>query len=316
MHGIWVSGERIRYFGEGRENSPLIHCSVGKGSIRSVEDRSDAMVYHHLHLISDATGETVNSVARACLVQFDTIEPIEHIWTLVRTRGQLDKAIAAIEANPGPVLYTMVDDALRAVLTDACRRLDVASVDILDPVMHALGRHFQLTSARRPGRQHALDSVYFDRIEAMDFAIAHDDGQAVGEMQQADVVLVGVSRTSKTPTCIYLAQRGVRAANVPIVPNVPLPEALFRAKGPLIVGLTKDPARLVDVRRTRLRAMGERQEASSYADLETVAAEVQQARRLFVQRGWPVLDVTRRSIEETAAAILTLLQEHREAAAQ
>ena len=270
--------------------------------------------HHHLHLISDATGETVNSVARACLVQFDETEPIEHIWTLVRTRGQLEKAIAEIEANPGPVLYTMVDDALRAVLTEACRRLNVASVDILDPVMHALGGHFQRAGSRRPGRQHALDSDYFHRIEAMDFAIAHDDGQAAEGLERADAVLVGVSRTSKTPTCIYLAQRGVRAANVPIVPNVPLPQALFRTKAPLVVGLTKDPAHLVDVRRMRLRAMGDRGGASSYADLETVAGEVQAARRLCAQRGWPVIDVTRRSIEETAAAILTLLQEHRNAA--
>lgn len=277
---------------------------------------NDTLHQHHLHLISDATGETVNSVARACLVQFDAIEPIEHIWTLVRTRGQLDKAIAAIEANPGPVLYTMVDDSLRGALIDACHRLNVEAVDILDPVMHALAGHFRLAGSRRPGRQHTLDSVYFDRIEAMDFAIAHDDGQGVDGLAHADAVLVGVSRTSKTPTCIYLAQRGVRAANVPIVPNLPLPQALFRTRVPLIVGLTKDPARLVDVRRTRLRAMGDRNEAGSYADLETVAAEVQQARRLCAQRGWPVIDVTRRSIEETAAAILTLLQEHRKAAAQ
>lgn len=274
----------------------------------SVKDEKEQ---HHLHLFSDATGETVNSVARACLVQFEETEPIEHIWTLVRTRGQLDKAIAEIEAHPGPVLYTMVDDALRAVLTEACRRLNVASVDILDPVMHALAGHFQRAGSRRPGRQHALDSVYFDRIEAMDFAIAHDDGQSVEGLLEADVVLVGVSRTSKTPTCIYLAQRGVRAGNVPIVPGVPLPESLFRAKGPLVVGLTKDPAHLVDVRRTRLRAMGARRGASSYADLEAVVSEVQAARRLCAQRGWPVIDVTRRSIEETAAAILMLLQEHR-----
>lgn len=279
-----------------------------KGSRCRVKDEKEQ---HHLHLVSDATGETVNSVARACLVQFEETEPIEHIWTLVRTRGQLEKAILEIEAHPGPVLYTMVDDALRGVLTDACRRLEVASVDILDPVMHALAVHFQRTGSRRPGRQHALDSVYFDRIEAMDFAIAHDDGQSAEGLEGADVVLVGVSRTSKTPTCIYLAQRGVRAGNVPIVPGLPLPQSLFRAQAALVVGLTKDPAHLVDVRRTRLRSMGDRGGASSYADLEAVASEVQAARRLCAQRGWPMIDVTRRSIEETAAAILTLLQQHR-----
>ena len=273
------------------------------------EDRE----HHHLHLVSDATGETVNSIARACLVQFDETEPIEHIWTLVRTKGQLQKAIAEIEAHPGPVLYTMVDDTLRGILVEACRRLKVSSVDILDPVMHALAGHFKRTGSRRPGRQHALDSEYFERIEAMDFAIAHDDGQSVEGIDQADVVLVGVSRTSKTPTCIYLAQRGVRAANIPIIANLPLPQALFRARAPLVVGLTKDPVHLVDVRRTRLRSMGDRGGASSYADLETVAAEVQAARRLCAQRGWPVIDVTRRSVEETAATIITLYQRHRQA---
>lgn len=273
-------------------------------------------LHHHLHLVSDSTGETVNSVARACVSQFEGIEPQEHIWTLVRTRGHVEKILEHIRQEPGPVVYTMVDEGLRRLLEENCRTIGVPCVAVLDPVMHALGLHYERTSVGRPGKQHTLDNEYFDRIEAMNFALAHDDGQLNEDLTLADVVLVGVSRTSKTPTCVYLAQRGVRAANVPYVPNVPLPEALFQLQGTLIIGLTKDPARLVDIRRSRLRVMNDRDEAGNYADIDAVTDEVKEARRLYARHHWPVIDVTRRSIEETAAAILTLYQRHRAKAAE
>lgn len=272
----------------------------------------DSHRLYHLHLVSDATGESVITVARACLVQFEGIEPVEHTWTLIRTKGQMDKVIAGIAAAPGPVLFTMVNDELRRTLIEACRRSGVPYVDILDPAMHVLASYFGLPISGRPGRQHILDAEYFDRIEAMNFTLAHDDGQLATDLSAADVVLIGVSRTSKTPTCIYLANRGVRAANVPIVPNVPLPDALSTLSGPLIIGLTKDPARLVDLRRHRLRLLSERHNHASYADYEAVKEEVANARRLFSKNKWPVIDVTRRSIEETAASILTLYQNHRQ----
>ncbi|MFC4352342.1 pyruvate, water dikinase regulatory protein [Fodinicurvata halophila] len=271
---------------------------------------------HHLHLVSDSTGETVNSVARACVAQFEGIEPQEHVWTLVRTRGHVEKIVDNIRREPGPVIYTMVDEDLRRLLEKNCHAMGVPCVAVLDPVIHALGLHYERTSAGRPGKQHTLDNEYFDRIEAMNFALAHDDGQMYEDLSAADVALVGVSRTSKTPTCVYLAQRGIRAANVPYVPGVPLPDALFRLERTLIIGLTKDPARLVDIRRSRLRVMNDQEEAGKYADIDAVTEEVKEARRLYARHHWPVIDVTRRSIEETAAAILTLYQRHRAKAAE
>ena len=261
---------------------------------------------YHLHLVSDATGETINSVTRACLVQFEGVEPIEHGWTLIRTPGQMEKVLAGIEAEPGLVLFTLVNDQLRGMLQDGCRRLQLACIPVLEPVIGALGSFFGLKSRGLPGRQHELDAEYFERIDAMSFALAHDDGQSSWTYDQADVILVGVSRTSKTPTCIYLANRGIKAANVPVVPNCPLPAELLTARRPLIVGLTKDPVHLVQVRRNRLLLLSQDQE-TDYVDPEIVRQEVAAARRLFAEHDWPVIDVSRRSIEETAATIIQLL---------
>jgi [pyruvate, water dikinase]-phosphate phosphotransferase / [pyruvate, water dikinase] kinase len=261
---------------------------------------------YHLHLVSDATGETINSVTRACLVQFEGVEPIEHSWTLIRTPGQMEKVLAGIEAEPGLVLFTLVNDQLRGMLQDGCRRLQLACIPVLEPVIGALGSFFGLKSRGLPGRQHELDAEYFERIDAMSFALAHDDGQSSWTYDQADVILVGVSRTSKTPTCIYLANRGIKAANVPVVPNCPLPAELLTARRPLIVGLTKDPVHLVQVRRNRLLLLSQDQE-TDYVDPEIVRQEVAAARRLFAEHDWPVIDVSRRSIEETAATIIQLL---------
>jgi regulator of PEP synthase PpsR (kinase-PPPase family) len=265
----------------------------------------------HLHLVSDATGETLNSITRACLVQFEDADPVEHSWTLIRTTGQMQKVLQGIQQNRGLVLYTIVDDKLRKLLVTNCRDLGVPVVPVLDPVMTALAAHFGKTARGLSGRQHALDQDYFHRIEAMDYALSHDDGQSARNLEEADVILVGVSRSSKTPTCVYLANRGIRAANVPIVPNCPLPPELFAVKRPLIVGLTKDPGQLVQIRKNRMQMIA-KDEDSDYVDLAAVREEVVQARRLCAENGWAVLDVTRRSIEETAATIIQLLQEHRE----
>jgi regulator of PEP synthase PpsR (kinase-PPPase family) len=264
----------------------------------------------HLHLVSDSTGETIMAVSRACLVQFENAHAIEHIWSMIRTERQLDKVLDGVKANPGLVLYTLVDTKLRDALEAGCRKLRVPFHAVLDPVLGALSRYLHQAATHLPGRQHALDAEYFGRIEAMDFAMAHDDGQQLANLDKADVVLVGVSRTSKTPTSLYLANRGIRVANVPIVPGVPLPVELDELDHPLIVGLTNDPSSLVHVRLNRLRMLNEKRE-TTYVDPDAVKAEVVAARRLFSQRGWPVLDVTRRSIEETAAAVLELYNEHR-----
>ncbi|MBM3597381.1 MAG: kinase/pyrophosphorylase [Alphaproteobacteria bacterium] len=257
----------------------------------------------HLHLVSDATGETINRVAGACVAQFEGVEAIEHVWSLVRTRGHVEKVLAGIKAHPGIVLFTFADVALRQILEDGCRRLSVPFISVLDPVIEALTGYLGLQAHGEPGRQHAMDDAYFGRIAAMDYTLVHDDGQSVGDLDKADIVIVGVSRSSKTPTSLYLANRGYRVANIPFVPNVPLPDELFQATQPLIVGLTKDPERLVQIRRNRMLMLKE-EGTTDYTDIEAVRSELQAARRVFGEHDWPVIDVTRRSIEETAAAIL------------
>jgi [pyruvate, water dikinase]-phosphate phosphotransferase / [pyruvate, water dikinase] kinase len=269
-----------------------------------------AMTRFHLHLVSDSTGDTVHSVARACLVQFENSEAIEHIWSMVRTKAQVERVISGVGANLGVVLYTLVDETLRAPLVEGCRKLQVPAIPVLDPVIGALGAYLGTEARGLPGRQHLLDSEYFQRIDAMTFALNHDDGQSAWGWNDADVILVGVSRTSKTPTCIYLANRGIKAANVALVPGAEPPPELFDLTRPLVVGLTNDPERLIQVRRNRLIQL-KQQDRSDYVDIEAVRQEVANARRLFTEQQWPVIDVTRRSIEETAAAVLKLLARRR-----
>jgi len=263
----------------------------------------------HLHLVSDATGETVTSVARACMVQFEGVHAIQHNWWLVRTQGQVERVITGIEEHPGIVLFTLVDAGVRGVLEEACRRLKIPHISLLDPVMATLANFLQVEMKATPGMQYQLDAEYFARIDAMQFTLAHDDGALMEEVEAADIVLVGVSRTSKTPTSMYLANRGLKTANYPLVPGVPLPPELEVATRPLVVGLTKDPKSLTDIRRARLRYLNQEEE-SAYAQYEQVREEVQNARRLFSRHGWPVVDVTRRSIEEASAAIVQLYNKH------
>jgi regulator of PEP synthase PpsR (kinase-PPPase family) len=268
----------------------------------------------HLHLVSDATGETINSVARACLVQFLGVNPVEHVWSLIRTEGQMSKVLRGIEVDPGPVLFTIVNSDLRNDLVDGCRSIGVPCIPVLDPIMHSLANYFGVEISGQPGLQHVLDNEYFNRMEAMHFALAHDDGQLPAELSKADIIIIGVSRTSKTPTCIYLANRGMKAANVPLVPGCPVPRELLDVTAPLVVGLTKDPDSLVQVRKNRLRMISEREDETDYVDIDAVREEVSTARRLCVQQGWPVIDVTRRSIEETAATILAHYARHSQGA--
>lgn len=263
----------------------------------------------HIHLVSDATGETLKSIAKAALVQFQkSQEEVEvHTWALVRTPLQMERVVEAIAAMGGLVLFTVVDKEQREILVKGCAKAKLPMVPVLDPVMHAFGKYLGEKAQNLPGRQHELDAEYFHRIDAMHFTIAHDDGQHLGDLDKADIVLVGVSRTSKTPTSIYLANRGFKTANVPIIPGLPVPEEIntLKDKGPLIVGLTTSPDRLISVRRNRLIAMNEKTE-TEYVDMDRVREELNMARKLCARHNWPVIDVTRRSIEETAAAILNL----------
>jgi regulator of PEP synthase PpsR (kinase-PPPase family) len=262
--------------------------------------------YFHVHLVSDSTGETLNAVTKAVCARFDGVLPIEHMYPLVRSPRQLERVLKEIEAAPGVVIHTIVDRVLRTTLEEGCRNLETPCIAALDPLVASLGRYLGASLTTRVGAQHTLDTDYFNRIEALNFAIGHDDGQGGQNLESADVVLVGVSRTSKTPTCVYLAHRGVRAANVPLVPGAQPPSVLFTLSKPLVVGLLISPDRLIQIRKNRLLSLNENRE-STYVDVEAVREETIRARRLFEKYGWPVIDVTRRSVEETAAAIINLI---------
>jgi regulator of PEP synthase PpsR (kinase-PPPase family) len=263
--------------------------------------------YFHVHLVSDSTGETLNAMARAVCARFENVMPIEHIYALVRSKRQLDRALADIEEAPGIVLHTIVDEGLRATLEEGCRRLEMPCLPALDPLVSAMQRYLGAATTSRVGAHLRLDNDYFNRMDALNYAIGHDDGQGGQDLDQADVVLLGVSRTSKTPTCIYLAHRGIRAANVPLVAGRPLPEKLFQLKNALIVGLLISPDRLIQIRRNRLLSLKETRD-TSYTDQDAVRDEIIAARRLYERHGWPTIDVSRRSVEETAASVMNLLQ--------
>jgi [pyruvate, water dikinase]-phosphate phosphotransferase / [pyruvate, water dikinase] kinase len=265
----------------------------------------------HLHLVSDSTGETVGMVARACLVQFKDVDPVEHLWPMVRSESQVEDILGSVGEHPGFVIYTLVDEKVRQALEEGCRELQIPCLAVLDPIVAAFGAYLNATIDGRPGRQHVMDAEYFDRIEAMHYVLSHDDGQQTDDLAQADVLVLGVSRTSKTPTCIYLANRGIKAANIPIVPGCPIPDEVFKVEGPLKVGLTKDPKRLVEIRRQRLRMIG-RNDDTDYVDVDMVTKEINDARRLYNKHGWPVINVSRKSIEETAATIIQLLTRRHE----
>ncbi|HEY5338300.1 MAG TPA: pyruvate, water dikinase regulatory protein [Rhizomicrobium sp.] len=264
----------------------------------------------HVHLVSDATGETLNAIARAALAQFEGVKVNEHFYALVRSARQLARAIEHIREEPGLVFFTLVNPDLRKELAAACAVLNIPIYDVLEAPIAAMRQFLGAAETHRPGGQHDLDQRYNERIEALNFTIAHDDGQVLDRLDEAEVVLVGASRTSKTPTCVYLAIRGVRAANVPLVPGVPVPRELLNATKPLIVGLWASPDRLMQVRRNRLNTLGEVRD-TAYVDLEAVRAEVNATRKLFETREWPVIDVSRRSVEETAASVMNLLAERR-----
>jgi [pyruvate, water dikinase]-phosphate phosphotransferase / [pyruvate, water dikinase] kinase len=265
-------------------------------------------VYLNVHLVSDSTGETLNSMMRAVAAQFDRVTPLEHSYYLVRSRKQLERVMQEIEGRPGVTLYTLASHELRDVLESFCKGIDVPHMGLLDPVIGLFSKHLGLTASEKIGGKQQLDETYFRRIDALNYAMAHDDGQMVGEFHEAEVVLVGPSRTSKTPTSIYLANRGIRTANYPLVPHVPVPPPILALKTPLVVGLKVSPDRLIAIRRNRLLSLNAASE-TDYVDEDTVREEVTHANRLYERMGWPVIDVTRRSIEETAAAILNLIAE-------
>jgi hypothetical protein len=264
--------------------------------------------YFHLHLVSDSTGETLITVARAVAAQYANVTPVEHVYPLVRSQKQLDRVLDEIEEAPGIVLFTLLEKDLVSRLEDKCKNINVPSLSIIGPVMQLFEAYLGAATTGRVGAQHVLNAEYFKRIDALNYTMIHDDGQHVDGLEDADVVLVGVSRTSKTPTSIYLANRGIRTANVPLVPGIPVPAQLETLIKPLVVSLHATPERLIQIRQNRLLSMGAESGSGSdtYTDRQSVTEEVAFARKLSAKHDWPLLDVTRRSIEETAAAIMKL----------
>jgi regulator of PEP synthase PpsR (kinase-PPPase family) len=267
--------------------------------------------YFHLHLVSDATGETLTTVARAATAQYSKVLPVEHVYPLVRTQKQLDRVLAEIEEAPGIVLYTLLDDELLKRLEKRCRELGLPCLSILGPVLQLLQSYLGRETSHRIGAQHTLNADYFKRIDALNYTMLHDDGQHLEGLEEADVVLVGVSRTSKTPTSIYLANRGVKTGNVPLVPGVRVPAHVETLSHPLVVGLYASPERIVQIRQNRLLGLKAHRDNHQYIDRKAVAEEVAFSRKLCTRHNWPSIDVTRRSIEETAAAVLSLLANRR-----
>jgi regulator of PEP synthase PpsR (kinase-PPPase family) len=271
--------------------------------------------YFHLHLVSDATGETLITVARAAAAQYANVAPVEHLYPMVRSKKQLEHVLAEIAESPGLVLYTLLEEDLIQSLEVKCRELGLPCMSVLGPILQQFQSYLGAETIHRAGAQHVLNAEYFQRIDALNFSMLHDDGQHVQGLENADVVLVGVSRTSKTPTSIYLANRGIKTGNVPLVPGVALAPQVEKLTRPLVVGLYASPERIVQIRENRLLGLRAHRDDDRYIDKTAVAEEVAFSRRLCARHNWPTIDVTRRSIEETAAAVMRLLTERRRAPA-
>lgn len=260
----------------------------------------------YLHLISHASGELIEMLARNAVAQLDGVEVERRLWKMVRRLGQIPEILAAVGETRGFVLHSIAATDLREAIKEGCQHLAVPCLFSLEPMVHELSSHFDVPIQYRTSTHDVIDEDYYQRIEAMKFALSHDDGVAANDLEGADVVLVGVSRATKTPTCMYLASQGVKAANVPLVPRIPLPDGVMKAEHPLVVGLTLNPTRLANVRAARIRALTA-SETSDYSDIDVLRNELRDARRLFARKDWPVIDVTERSIEQTAAKVMKLL---------
>jgi regulator of PEP synthase PpsR (kinase-PPPase family) len=267
-------------------------------------------IYFHVHLVSDSTGETLVAMMKASTAQFRSATALEHLHALVRSEAQLERTLEVIESKPGIVLFTLVNSERRSQLEAFCRSRNIPAVSILDPTLSVLGRYLGAAMTDEVGAQRNLDDAYYSRIEALDYSMAHDDGQNVQGLAEADIILLGVSRTSKTPTCMYLANRGYKVGNIPLVPGAPLPVILDSFTKPYIVGLVANPDRIVQIREQRLVGL-KQTDQTDYIDKDQVRLEMRDAKRMFLRKGIKVIDVTRRSIEETAAQVINLYNKDR-----
>lgn len=262
----------------------------------------------NLHLVSDSTGETLLSVARAALSQFEGVETKEFIWSLTRSETQLNKIKESIKKDRGIVMYTILQDNLIMLLKKYCDELEIPCLPVLTPIVNAFSNYLGMDTNKVIGRQHSLDKQYFSKVEAINYTMCHDDGQANWDLYEADIILIGVSRTSKSPTSIYLSCRGYKTANIPFVTIDSFPKTIFDLKKPLIVGLIINPEKLIQIRQSRLASIGQ-DEINGYTDLEAIKNEIAESRKLFAKLNCPIIDVTKKSVEETAARIIQLLQD-------
>jgi regulator of PEP synthase PpsR (kinase-PPPase family) len=256
-------------------------------------------------IVSDATGRTAETVVRAALVQFRGADVQLHLRPRVRTTQSVRSAVQAASRANGLIVHTLVSQELRNQILTEARARQVPTIDLLGPLLLRLEDLLQLQPMARPGLYREMDEAHRRRFEVLEFAVKHDDGQDAPGLPQADIVLVGVSRTSKTPLSLMLAERGLRVANVPVVHQLPLPAELGQLDSRRVVGLTIKPDRLLELRRSRLKLM-ETPPKFPYADPRQIWAELEYAHGLFARAGWPIVDVTGKSLEEVAAEVLIL----------
>jgi len=255
-----------------------------------------------VHLISDSTGDTLLAVAGAIFSQFDDLETKEYLWTLVLTSQQLEKTIKLVEKKKGMVLHTIANKEHVLKLEESCKQMGVLCVNVLGDLVTKISEHIHESPNPEPGKQHVIDEDYFKKIDAINFSIAHDDGQYTENMQNADIILVGPSRSSKSPTSMYLAYRGYKTANIPFVLNRSFPD-LSEFSNPFIVGLSMSPNRMVEIRKNRLASINENT-GSDYANIEKVTEEVSESKKMCLRNGWSIIDVSNKSVEEIAAKII------------
>ncbi len=271
--------------------------------IKAMSDEIKKAEYH-IYVLSDSTGETAETVTLAALSQFRKKDVVISKIGHVRTDEHIRSTVKEVAEVRGLIVYTLVSDRLRRVLNEEAHKFQILTIDIIGPLLETFSLYLGKSPQAKPGLLHKIDDLYFRRIEAIDFTVKHDDGQNLRTMVEADIVLLGVSRTTKTPLSIYLAKEGWKIANIPIVLDIPLPQELFLMDQRKIVGLTIDPEKLTHIRKARLRHLG--QELSSYADMDHVTQEVDYSKNLFRKNRWPLINVTNRAVEEVAGDILAL----------
>ena len=259
-----------------------------------------------IHLISDSTGETLRSVGAAAAAQFENLKYEENVYPLIRSKKNLERVFEKIKESPGLVLCTLVDDEISKMLESFCDNNNIRYMPFMNNIVSLIEDETGTKATKMPGGQHKLNDEYFKRIEALNFTLEHDDGQNIDTITGAEIILVGVSRTSKTPTCIYLANQGIKAANIPLVPNQELPKLNGNKKNLSVIALITTPQNLVEVRKKRAIELGLDPKKDEYTNINSVTKEINEAKKIFNKMGWPTIDTTRRSVEETAAAIMSI----------